>query len=165
MAAMTRGTALVASVTRIVELTGQQDLAQLEADSELDIDAAAGLLVTASDAIYDQLEGDGVDPTLLTNATAFERAVAWHFLGLLVLRGYLPQPVALPQARSAYDFSDPYYQRVRAKFATADGDESRRPNEGIPMIGNFDPGWRFAGGAIDPLSDEYYTTRSGRRSS
>ena len=79
--AMTRGTALVATIAAVVDLTGVQDLSNLEADSELTV---ANLLVSASDAIYDQIEASVIDPTTLTNEEVYERAVASHAIALLV---------------------------------------------------------------------------------
>lgn len=130
MAAMTRGTALVANIAAVAALTGQADLAALEDDSELTV---ATLLIAASDAIYDQLKGDGIDPTDLDNAEVFERAVAWHFLATLSKLGMLS--TGLPAPLDPYEWSDPYYRRVSAQLTT--GDEARRPNEGLPVVANL----------------------------
>lgn len=112
---MTRGTALVASVARVVQLTGVQGLPNLETDGELTV---TDLLVTASDAIYDQLASEGVDPTDLANSEVYERAVAWHFLAILVINGYLPLPAGLEAPKNEkgqadpYAWSDPHRDRV-----------------------------------------------------
>ena len=135
---MTRGTALVATIADVVTLTGVQDLANLETGGELTV---ASLLVSASDAIYDQLESDGVDPTILTNEEVFERAVAWHACALLVVTGQLglPDGVSPPQNEAGqadpFAWSDPYYMRVKAKQASAQ--DARRPSEALPAIGNL----------------------------
>lgn len=129
MAAMTRGTALVANIAAVAALTGQADLAAIEDDSELTV---ATLLIAASDAIYDQLEADGVDPTDLTNASRFERAVAWHFLGTLAKLGMISIGIEAPL--DPYQWSDPYYARVKPLLTT--GDEGRRPNENLPVVAN-----------------------------
>lgn len=135
---MTRGTALVLTKARLVQLTGVQHLANLEASGELTL---TDLLVTASDAIYDQLEGDGSDPTLLTNQTAYERAVAWHFLALVVISGQLRVPGLEPPKNEKgqtdpYAWSDPHYRRVKPQFSS--GDAPRHASEGIPAVGHID---------------------------
>ena len=116
---MTRGTALVLTVARVTQLTGVQKLANLEVGSGITL---TDLLVTASDAIYDQLERDGESPDEITNQTVFEKAVAWHFLALLVIGNYLPLPEGLepPKAPEGqadpYAWSDVYLRRVRATY-------------------------------------------------
>lgn len=135
--AMTRGTALVLTRARVVQLTGVQDLANLEADGELTL---TDLLVTASDAIYDQLDGDGVDPTKLTNETRYERAVAWHFLALLVIGGYLSLPAGMEAPRNEqgqadpYAWSDPHYKRVQPQLSEGDGPP--RAGSHVPRVRN-----------------------------
>lgn len=135
---MTRGTALVLTKARLVQLTGIQDLANLETDGELTL---TDLLVTASDAIYDQLDGDGIDPTLLTNQTVYERAVAWHFLALLVIGGYVQLPGGLEPPRNEqgqadpYAWSDPHYKRVQPQVST--GDAPTRAGTAVPKVRNI----------------------------
>lgn len=135
---MTRGTALVTTKARVVQLTGKQNLDNLTTSLELSL---PDLLVTASDAIFDQLESDGHEPGDLENETAYERAVAWHFLALLVIGGYLECPAGLnpPQNEkgqaSAYAWSDPYYEKVRPRFASSDS-PSTAPT-GIPGVSNL----------------------------
>ena len=68
--AFQRGHALVPSVVRVVQLTGAQDLKNLEASGELNL---ADLLVTASDAIFDRLVADGLDPRVLANAEKIQK--------------------------------------------------------------------------------------------
>jgi hypothetical protein len=137
---MTRGVALVANIAAVVALTGEQDLANLEADSELTV---ATLLVSASDAIFDQLQADDVDPTLLSNQVVYERAVAWHFLAILVIRKYLPLPEGLEPPKNEighadpYTWSDPFYSRVRPLLTT--GDEPSRAGQVVPRVGNLRP--------------------------
>lgn len=134
---MTRGTALVLTRARVVQLTGVQDLANLEADAEL---ALTDLLVSASDAIYDQLDGDGIDPTKLSNEEVYERAVAWHFLALLAIGGYMPVPANLEPPRNAegqadpFAWSDPHYKRVQPRLS--EGDTPARAGLPIPRVRN-----------------------------
>lgn len=141
---MTRGTALVATIARVVQLTGCQDLANLEVGGELTF---ADLLVSASDAIYDQLEAAGVDPTLLTNQTVFERAVAWHALALLVLLGQIGLPDGLSPPTNElgqsdpYAWSDPHMSRVKAK--QADTQDGRTADESAPSMANLHRGGLF----------------------
>ena len=137
---MTRGTALVATVARVVQLTGQQDLANLETGSELTL---TELLVEASDAIYDQLEALGVDPTTLTNQLVYERAVAWYMLGNLAMLGYLEIEGKVPP-ETPFDWSDPFMTRVRPKTS---GDDPVNARSSVPVFMNFDSG--FVYGSID----------------
>ena len=136
--AMTRGVALVANIAAVVALTSEQDLSNLEAGSELTV---ANLLVTASDAIFDQLRADNVDPTLLTNEEVYERAVAWHALAILVIRKYIPLPEGLEPPKNdlghadPYTWSDIYYSRVRPELST--GDEPSRAGQVVPRIANI----------------------------
>lgn len=147
---MTRGTALVTTVARVVQLTGQQDLANLESSGQLTV---TDLLVTASDTIYDRLEGDGVDPTLLTNETAYERAVAWELLSSLFALGYIGED---PQSdfERAQASVERHYAMVKPKTSAADA--GRRANEAVPVLGNFEQGWAYGGGT-DPRRDAYRT--------
>lgn len=144
---MTRGTALVATVARVVQLTGVQDLADLEGGSELTL---TDLLTTASDAIYDQLNRDGEDPTAITNEEVYESAVAWHFLARLVIGGYVPLPTGLNPPTNEkgqadpYAWSDPYYARVRPTYA-AGTDSPATAGESIPVIRNVSKRPLFGG--------------------
>lgn len=154
---MTRGTPLVSDIAAVVVLTGQQDLANLETGSELTV---ADLLTSASDAIYDQLEGDGVDPTLLTNQEVYERAVAWFFLATLVMQAYIPLPEGLEPPKNeqgqadAYAWSDSYYNRVRPKLSS--GDSPRTAGEVVPQIANTTRKPRFG-------RNEFWSERMRRR--
>ena len=76
-----RGVPLVPTLARVVQLTGAQDLRNLEASCELKLDE---LLVTASDGVFDRLTVDGIDPAALTNPEVYERAVAFSFLGMVL---------------------------------------------------------------------------------
>jgi len=145
--AMTRGTALVATVARVVQLTGRQDLANLETDGELTL---TDVLVTASDAIFDQLEANGVDPTALTNQLIYESAVAHHFHALLVLQNYIDPPAGRDAPEHAYQWSDPYLERRKPQYAPT-GDEARNAAEGVIAVANFYKGLVFSN--TEPLAD------------
>jgi len=140
MAWPARGTALpgVTTAGHVADLTGQGDLSRLESSGQLTM---ADLLVTASDAIRDQLVSDGVDPSLLTNEEAYQRCVAFHFLAMLVLRNLLPMPEGLEPPRNPegqadpYAWSDVYYLRVRPLLSS--GDQPRRSGEAIPRVANL----------------------------
>jgi hypothetical protein len=133
---MTRGVALVLTRARVVQLTGQQSLANLEASAELSL---PDLLVSSSDAIYDRLEVDGISPTALSNETRFERAVAYLFLAQLAALGVL-QGAAGETSQQTHDkllaMSDRFYEQVRPRLGS--GDEPPRPGEGVLALGNFD---------------------------
>lgn len=130
---MTRGTALVATVARVVQLTGQTTLAGLELDGELTL---TEFLVTASDVIYDRLEADGIDPTTLSNAEVYERAVAYQLLAQLAALGHLTDDGE--QAAAPYDrftaLCDRFYEQVKPKQTGRD-DPSRTAG-GIPGVAN-----------------------------
>lgn len=132
---MTRGTALVATVARVVELTGRTTLANLEIEGDLDLE---DVLVTASDAIYDRLTADGIDPTKLSNQEVFERPVAWHFLAILATHGHLTNGSESPQ--ESFDrlmaLSDRYYEQF-ARPLLADLNSPARPAEAIPSVKNL----------------------------
>jgi hypothetical protein len=140
--AFQRGRALVLSVARVVQLTGAQDLKNLEASGELDL---ADLLVTASDAIFDRLVADGLDPRALANADVYERAVAFQFLGLLAAQAYLDgHETAQAVADRHFALSDRYYEQVRPRLSN--GDEPRTATEGVPAVLNPSSGPFFGGG-------------------
>lgn len=139
--AMTRGTALVATVARVVQLTGRQDLANLEADGELTL---TDLLVTASDAVYDHIDAGPNDPTLLTNEEVYERAVAWYFYATLVLNNYLAPPEGREAPTDAWEWARPHFEAVRGK--TTAEDAGRHSGEGVPSIANFESGFVYVDG-------------------
>jgi hypothetical protein len=126
--AITRGSALIAEAD-IVNLTGRQDLARLETGAEFD---RAALLITATDWVYDRLVALGIDPSLLSNQTSYERAVARYFIFLLAEGGYLSgeDPAVLEErAEKAFD-------EVRPTLSS--GDEGINTAGAVPAIGNFD---------------------------
>lgn len=145
---MTRGTPLI-TLAQVTALTGVQDLANVEAGGGIDLDAAAGLLTAASDAIYDQLVGDGETPASLTNDTVYESAVAYHFLARLVILGFIDLPKNLEPPRDErgqadpFAWSDPYYRRVRPTYATLDS--SRSAGDAVPVVRNVSTRPLFGG--------------------
>lgn len=136
MASMTRGTALVSTVAQATQLTGYQELANLEIGSGITL---TDVLTTASDTVYDRLVSDGIDPTDLSNGEIFERAVAWAFIEILTAGGYLAvgnesNSEALDRVTRMFEQS---YQRVRPSL-TSDANEGRNPNEGPIHVANFE---------------------------
>ncbi|HBP21955.1 MAG TPA: hypothetical protein DEA08_29740 [Planctomycetes bacterium] len=133
--AFQRGHALVPSVVRVVQLTGAQDLKNLEATGELNL---TDLLVTASDAIFDRLVADGLTPGALANPEVYERAVAFQFLGILAAQGYLDgQETAQSVAERQFELSDRYYEQVRPRVRG--GDAPRTATEAMPEVMNVTP--------------------------
>lgn len=127
--AWVRGTSLV-SVPEIVQLTGSIDLANLEASGEF---TRSSLLVTASDAIYDQADADGLDPATIANPEIYKRAVAWHFLALAAKQFQSLVPKGEDAPVDPFTWSDPYYRRVRPRATSGDD-----PAPGSkPVLGNF----------------------------
>ncbi len=143
---MTRGTPLVATLAAAVKLAPALTLTLLQATAELSL---PDLLLSSSDAIYDQLVADGHTPEDLTNSTAYESAVAWHFLARLVLVGLHPLPPSLETPKdsegrpSPYAWSDPYYLRVKPRYA--DGVAQGRVQEGVPVAKNISRTALFGG--------------------
>jgi hypothetical protein len=142
---MTRGTPLVATTAEVTQLTGQSGIDNLDEDGELEVD---DILLTASDAIYDRLDADGIDPTTLTNPEVYRRVVAWHFLALLAALGHFS---AGEGERSAEFFdrfmglSDRYYEQfTRPRLSS--GDSPARSPEGIPRSRNMFRSPLFGGG-------------------
>ena len=78
--AFRRDVPLVATVERVVQLTGRTDLRNLEASGELNLE---DLLRSASATVHDKLQARGVRPEEVTNPEVYENAVAWQFLGVL----------------------------------------------------------------------------------
>lgn len=139
--AFLRGHALVASVARVVQLTGAQDLKNLEATGELDLD---DLLVTASDAVFDRLVADGLDPRALVNPEIYERAVAYQFLGILAAQSYLDaQEDAQSVADRQFALSDRYYKQVRPHLTGSDSPGTAV--EGVPEVQNVTIASLFGG--------------------
>ena len=141
--AITRGTALVATLKAVAQLTGQAGLDALET-SEL---VLADVLVSASDVVFDRLKGDGVDPALLTTSSAFERVAAWTFLGILAATGHVRTPGEDPETTAArfQALADKYY--AEAPVDLSSGDEPAHAGHGVPSLGNmYGPGWIFGGG-------------------
>lgn len=135
MPAMTRGTALVSTVAQVVQLTGYQELANLEIGAGITL---TDVLITASDTVFDRLTQDGIDPTDLFNGEIFERAVAWAFIEILTVGGYLTVGAestseALERVTTMFENS---YERVRPSL-TVDANEGRRPGEGPIHVSNW----------------------------
>jgi hypothetical protein len=137
---MTRGTALVATALRVTQLTGIQFLANLEAGAGITL---TDLLTTASDAIYDQLDREGESPADLDNEEVYEKAVAWHFLAILVLGGYIKLPPGLDPPKNTdgqadpYAWSDVHLRRVRPSYPTsADQNPTAAAGERFGSVGN-----------------------------
>ena len=127
-----RGVALVPTVQRVVQLTGAQDLRNLEATGELKL---VDLLVTASDGVFDRLTVDGIDPLALTNPEVYERTVAFSFLGILAAQSYLDgQEDAATVSQRHFALADRFYEQVRPRLSR--GAEPRTAVEGVPVVRN-----------------------------
>ena len=123
--AFRRDVPLVATVERVVQLTGRTDLRNLEASGELNLE---DLLRSASATVHDKLQARGVRPEEVTNAEVYENAVAWQFLGVLAESTGGEDPDAL------FARSDRYFEDVRPRLAA--GDEPRTAAEGVPAVEN-----------------------------
>lgn len=136
---MTRGTALVTSVARVMALTAVQDLSGL-ASADFVI---ADQLIIASDIVYDRLVADGVDPTALSNADHYERTVAWVFVGRCCSAGnYVALPthrIPSPEAFAKFGdfaYAEPEYRGV--KPVTTGDEDPRFASEPRPVVLNHD---------------------------
>jgi len=129
----TRGVAQV-TAAEVINLTGQQELANLVGGDATYID---DLLVSASDAIFDQLDGQSVAPGLLTNAGYYDRAIAYHLLGMLYARGYIVAPENADVGTDPYSWSDPFYKRIKPR--TSADDAPAHGGSGVPSFANQDP--------------------------
>lgn len=129
---MARNTALLTTAAEVVDLTGQQDLGNLETDGEFSV---SDLLLSAHKWVFDRLDGRlGVDPTLLTNEVRLERAVALKFLELLVANGYLAE--GDPERRD-YFGAQAVDEVDNFRPALSSGDEARVAGEAIPVVLNL----------------------------
>ena len=120
--AFRRDVPLVATVERVVQLTGRTDLRNLEASGELNLE---DLLRSASATVHDKLQARGVRPEEVTNAEVYQNAVAWQFLGVLAESTGGEDPDAL------FARSDRYFEDVRPRL-----DEPRTAAEGVPAVEN-----------------------------
>lgn len=127
----------------IVDYTGVQDLANLTADAELDLNDFA---LKATRGVFLWLKEKGIDPTLLTNEDDFKDAVAYEAVVRLARAGYLPS-VDIAEMRLARDEA----LKIRPEFAS--GDAARTAGEGSPgspVVGHVDDDGNY--------SDDFPTT-------
>ena len=146
--AMTRGASLLSSLREVSQLTGQVTTGLASPELVL-----GDVLISASDAVFDRLQGDGIDPTGL-ESDPFKKVVAWTFLALLASSGALRTSSEDPETVSAryFGLADRFY--AQAPTRTTSADDPRRAGEGLPALGNFSRGWVFHGGD-DPSSDYF----------
>ena len=154
---MNRGVSLIASLREVSQLTGQVTRGLESPDLSL-----SDLLVSASDIVYDRLEGDGVDPTALESAP-FKKVVAYTFLAMLAASGLLRTAAEDPESVSAryLAMADRFYDQAPTR--TTGANDARRADEGLPALSNFEGGWVFHGGANwrdDKLNNSIPTSRN-----
>lgn len=157
--ALARATPLLSTAGEVVDLTGVQDLANLEADSEFSV---ADTLLRAHEWVFDMVEQQlgATAPALITNQTRLERAVAARFLEVLYANGYLAGGDSDQRDYWAAQAKDEV-TRFRPQLST--GDEPRQTGEGVPVVGNFEHGWAFGGNGRTGRGDYYSTWRPSRR--
>lgn len=141
--ALSRASALLSTAGQVVDLTGVQDLANLEADGEFSVSDS---LLRAHEWVYDMVEQRlGAEaPARITNESRLERAVAARFLEVLYATGYLGD--------GDMDARDYWHREARDEVdryrpELSSGDEPRKTGEGVPLVGNFERGWEYAGPA------------------
>lgn len=150
MVAFVRGTPLVATVASAEAIVGEQFLRSIEASSGTDPLSLADTLLAASDAIYDQVDAlvraSGAQVSDVTNAEIYQRAVAWHFLALVVMRGWCPAPKGRDAPSHPFEWSDPFLERVRPRLA---GARAAEVLPATPRVANTTRFSLFGGGAPD----------------
>ena len=142
-------TALFAKA-ELVKITGVQDLANLEADSELDLD---DLILEATREAFSRVRRTGMDPALITNQVELRSAVAYMVLERLAMGGYI-DPLD-DRATSIQFYKDKVKELLREfRPTTTEDDAPSNIQDGVPSVGNFEPGWVFADVA-NPLVDRF----------
>lgn len=137
--ALARATPLLSTAGEVVDLTGVQDLANLEAGSEFSV---ADTLLAAHEWVFDMVEQrlGASAPALITNQTRLERAVAARFLEVAVASGHLRD--GDPEFRD-YWRAEARDEVSRYRAELSSGDEPRGTGSGVPCVGNFEDGWAF----------------------
>lgn len=137
--ALSRATALLTTAAQVVDLTGVQDLANLESASEFSVEDS---LLRAHEWVFDHVEQSlGPDaPAKLSNTTRLERAVACRFLEVLFATGQLDAGgIGLDPVTYWREEARDELARFRPVY-TDDRDAPRRASEGVPSIGSLDRG-------------------------
>lgn len=149
--ALSRDSALLTTAGQVVDLTGVQDLANLEADSEFSV---ADTLLEAHRWVYDRLKRryGSTDLASLSNQTELHRAVAARFLEVLAASRHWGDESARDywalQAREEVDgFAGEFSAGI---------DEPRRSDEGLPAVANFDSGSAYPAGSRRARRTEGY---------
>jgi len=146
--ALTRDSALLATIAEVVDISSVQDLANLEADSEF---STADSLLEAHRWVYDRLKRRFPTDALavLTNQAELKRAVAYRFLEVLAAAGYIS---AGEGARAADEGARGYWgQEAREEvdsFVPEYSDDTEVPrasNEGVPYLTNVSKRPLFGG--------------------
>lgn len=127
----------------LVTQTGDQDLGNLEDDSELDLDA---FVLAAHRDVYRRLVRRGIDPTAITNETWLLDAVAYMATHRLALAGYLDAESAETRLNTAVDQINNFVPT----YATTT-EIPRMAGEGVPQIGHVNEGVTFG---IYPYDDK-----------
>lgn len=144
--ALSRATPLLTTAGEVTDLTGVQDLANLESGAEFSV---ADHLLRAHEWVFDHVEqAHGASaPALISNTTRLERAVAARFLEVL----YATAQIGAGDTEARDYWQAAALDEVR-RFRPVYSDSSDAPRssaEGIPVVGRFEKGWRFAGGGND----------------
>ena len=149
---MSYGTPFVVEAD-LVKLTGIQDLANLELPAELDL---TDLILSAHQEIFRRVEVGGTDPTLLTNETRLDSAIAYELVRRLALGGTIDP---LDDRQASVELFEREVSRALENFkpATTAADAARHLSDAVPAVGNFERGWVFADRARDRL-DRYFDT-------
>ena len=130
---ITRDSPLLTTAAQVVDLTGVQDLLNLEADAEFSV---ADTLLSAHREVYDRMKRRFESTVLanLSNQVELHRAVAYVFLEMLAAGRYVGDDSARDYwgAKASEEING-----FRAEFTDAT-DEPRRVDEGIPAVANFD---------------------------
>lgn len=126
---MARATPLLTTIAQVAARTGVQDLARLEADSELTI---ANLLAQVHAWAFDRLLAEGEQPAQLTNETSYELVEATELVRILTARGYLQG-----DALALREEVERLWRGVRPTYPAA-VDTPSHNGAGIPAVANMD---------------------------
>lgn len=144
--ALSRSSALLSTAAEVVDLTGVQDLANLETGSEFSV---ADSLLRAHEWVFDMVEQalGPAAPARLSNQTRLERAVAARFLEVLYANGYLGDDPGGSRDYWAGEARDEV-KRFRPVYSDS-GDAPAASSQGIPVVGTFRRGWRSSGAGTE----------------
>jgi len=154
---MSYSTSLITTAAEVSKLAGIQHLDNLEADSAFTL---ADLLLEAHREVFRRVKNAGIDPTLLTNETHLESAVAFEAARRLALAGFLTD-IGEDRMELADRYQAAREDQLTNSF-TPETTAADAPSHGlgtIPVVGNFNDRWSYPG----IHGSQTYSTKRPRR--